>query len=150
MNEALVSASPELSGLPANLPDLRKPVDSMDSTELCKTMALCQILEAAVEAKKKQVVEVVRAGKPIEFYGLISKKGSQKIENARLAFNILLDNGVGQEEILDAASLSLSKLSENMDREKLEKMLAPVLKRGPDVTYLQRKRGYDERKLLTQ
>lgn len=123
-----------------------------------KAYALAQILEAWSESAKKVITKAVLAGDDIPNYTKVKRAASAKVSNSAEAI-AMLQNVVPEHVIHAGSSLSLAKLANAYSedtgktkgeaREFIEQVLAPVIEQGPDIVFLQRKRGVSEKDILS-
>jgi hypothetical protein len=114
-----------------------------------QTLALLELFEAAMKAKKQEVVGGVREGLPVEYYSLRKRKGNASICDP-VAARALLQTLLDDEQILGAATLSVGKLVDAVAdklgvtkveaEEQVRSALAPVMNSGAEISFLQRNR----------
>lgn len=128
------------------------------SDDKAKAYALAQMLEAWAESARKVVIKsAMENNEDIPGYTKVKRAGTVKITSTDEAI-AMLEGSVSDHAIRSASSISLSKLSDayadetgmtkREARDRVESILAPVLEQGPEITFLQRKRGVSERSIL--
>ena len=133
-------------------------IDTAAPEDKAKVYALAQLLEGWAEQAKKAVTKaVLEKGETVPGYEVRSRAGSAKITDVREAVS-LLSTMLSKEEVLDAATLSITKLVDIVAlgqgltkaeaKSSIEASLETVIERNPDIRYLQRKRGTSEEDIL--
>jgi Protein of unknown function (DUF2800) len=128
-----------------------------------KVLAALEVLEDAIEEGKKAIKESsLASNEPPTGYQIMTRGGSYKVTAPAVAIDLLKNSGmVSEDEVLqeavklsvaDLIKLYVSKAQTKDDRElhrtKLLELLSPYLERGGEIKFLQRKRGFDQTKLI--
>lgn len=143
------------------LPSIVDPaqLSTASAVDKSKLYALAQILEAWSEAAKKAVTQnVLQSTDDIPNYSRVKRAGVAKITSTVEAIE-MMKGTVPDHVVAAASSLSLSKLADGYSehsgmskkdaRATIEDMLSPIVERGPDIVFLQRKRGVSEKDVLS-
>lgn len=123
-----------------------------------KAYALAQILAAWSDSARKVITQAVLNGEDIPNYQRMKRAASAKITSTSEAI-AMLQGSVPEHVIHEASTISITKLvnaysehtgeTKKSTKEFVEDILAPVIDRGPDIVFLQRKRGVSEKDILS-
>lgn len=145
-----------------SFPGMLRVNPSATPEEKGRVMAALEVLSDAIEEGKKAIKEdALSREEPPAGYQIMNRAGALKITSPAVAFDMLKSSGmVTEDEIMqEAMKLSVSDLlkvyvskaqtkeDREVHREKLLDLLGPVMERGGDIRYLQRRRGFDQKKL---
>lgn len=144
-------------GLP--VPEVFAPESIVSPRDRAIAQVLANALEQWADQVKKHNSEAAKNGVVIPGHTLVSRSGKTFIDSVSDAIEILSGTGLcPKEEVYDTCTISFAKLAkkvaeiqqckEDKAREQLMNTLGPTVRVAPEVRFLQRKRGLDDKKLL--
>lgn len=136
---------------------LATPVGRLTGVQRGQLLALFELFDAAMTERKGEVLRGAREGLAVEYYTLRKRKGNASISDPVTAFRLmaaLLD----EDQILGACNMSVGRLVDAVAsklscpkteaEDHVREALAPATTSGPEIAFLQRKRGITARDML--